>query len=190
MFDAARNRRLHALWAIGYDVLLTNPDERATREALAAMELVVVQDLFLNETARELGHVFLPVSASYEKDGTFMNAERRVQRVRKAVEPPDGVKTDWAIVCEVAAAMGHAKGFAFQSAEEIWDEVRSVWTAGAGMTYRRLEPSGLQWPCPAEDHPGTQVLHQVRSPSARAPAFGRSTSSPRPRPPPPSSPSS
>jgi len=159
MLDAARAGRFHALWAIGYDVLLTNPDALSTREALASLELLVVQDPFLNETARELGTVFLPAATSFEKDGTFMNAERRVQRVRRTVEPPAGARADWEILCAVAGAMGHAEGFGFRSAEEIWDEIREVWTAGAGISYARLEQGGIQWPCPTESHPGTRVLH-------------------------------
>jgi formate dehydrogenase major subunit len=159
MMDAARAGNLAAVWAIGYDVYLTNPDEARTRAALSALELLVVQDLFLNETARALAHVFLPVAASFEKDGTFMNGERRIQRVRRAVDPPEGVRTDWEIVREVARAMGR-EGFAFGSAQEIWEEIRAVWPAGAGISYARLEGGGLQWPCPADDHPGTELLHE------------------------------
>jgi formate dehydrogenase major subunit len=106
--------------------------------------------------------VFLPAAASFEKDGTFMNAERRVQRVRRAVPPPEGARTDWEILCGVARALGHPDGFAFRDAEEIWDEIRRVWSAGAGISYARLERGGLQWPCPSEDHPGTRVLHAGR----------------------------
>jgi formate dehydrogenase major subunit len=159
MMDAARDRKLRALWAIGYDVLLTNPGADRTRAALADLDLVIVQDMFLNETARELAHVFLPAAASFEKNGTFMNGERRIQRVRRAVDPPGGARPDWEIVCDVARAMGRDEGFAFGSAEEIWDEVRAVWPGGAGISYARLEQAGLQWPCPTEDHPGTEVLH-------------------------------
>jgi formate dehydrogenase major subunit len=160
MIDAARAGRLRALWAIGYDVLLTNPGTERTRAALRGLDLVIVQDLFLNETARELAHVFLPAAASFEKDGTFMNGERRIQRVRRVVDPPNGARPDWAIVCDIARAMGRRDGFAFGSAEKIWDEIRSIWPVGAGITYARLEQAGLQWPCPREDHPGTEVLHR------------------------------
>jgi len=159
MLDAAREGRVRALWAIGYDIQLTNPQVERTRQALAALDLLVVQDMFLNETARELATVFLPVAASFEKEGTFMNGERRVQRVRRAVAPPPGVRADWEIVCALAQAMGHSDGFSHRSAEEIWDEVRAVWPAGAGMSYARLSPRGLQWPCPSVDHPGTALLH-------------------------------
>jgi formate dehydrogenase major subunit len=159
MLDAARDGRLKAMWAIGYDVYFTNSSAKATEAAFENMELVIVQDLFLNETAKRFAHVFLPASSSFERGGTFMNAERRVQRVRKAIEPLGASRPDWEIIQLVAQAMGHAQGFEFQSEEEIWDEVRQVWTPGKGMSYSRLEQQGLQWPCPSEDHPGSRILH-------------------------------
>jgi formate dehydrogenase major subunit len=162
MMDAAERGELRALWAIGYDVLLTNANAMTTRRALSRLELVVVQDMFLNETAKEFGTVFLPACSSFEKDGTFMNAERRVQRVRKAIEPAGESRPDWEPLCAVAVAMGHSDGFSFSGPEAIWNEVRSVWPGGAGMSYRRLDQGGLQWPCPTEEHPGTAVLHVDR----------------------------
>ncbi len=159
MMDAAAEGRFKALWAMGYDVLLTNPNASETRKSLGALELLVVQDIFMNETAREYADVVLPAACSFEKDGTFMNAERRVQRVRKALEPPGEARTDWEPLCELARLMGHAHGFVFRSAEQIWEEIRTVWPAGHGITYARLEAGGLQWPCPSEDHPGTKRLH-------------------------------
>lgn len=159
MIDAAADRRLKALWVIGYDLLLTNPGTRSTRHALEALDLVIVQDMFMTETAREVGTVFLPACSTFEKDGTFMNAERRIQRVRPAVRAVGESKPDWRIICEVARAMG-VEGFAFANTTEIWDEVRALCDGARGMTYRRLESAGLQWPCPAEDHPGTAILHQ------------------------------
>jgi len=89
-----------------------------------------------------------------------MNSERRVQRVRKAVDPPGSALPDWEIVCVVARSMGCGALFPYRSAEEIWNEVRQVWPAGAGMSYSRLEERGLQWPCPDGEHPGTAILHQ------------------------------
>jgi formate dehydrogenase major subunit len=103
--------------------------------------------------------VFLPVASNFEKDGTFMNAERRIQRVRAALPPPQGVRTDSEVLCAIAAELGHAEHFPSARAEDIWNEVRSVWPAGAGITYARLDAHGLQWPCPSEDHPGTTLLH-------------------------------
>jgi formate dehydrogenase major subunit len=160
MLDSAVTGQFKALWAIGYDIALTNSNTNATRRALKYLDLVVVQDMFLNETAKEFGTVFLPAASSFEKDGTFMNAERRIQRVRKAIDPVGSARSDWEIICNVARAMGKGDLFSFSSAEQIWDEIRSVWRAGAGITYERLEQGGLQWPCPAETHPGTQILHE------------------------------
>lgn len=159
MMDEAIAGRLKALWAIGYDVMLTNPNAAQTARALRSLELVIVQDLFMTETARQVGSVFLPACSSFEKDGTFMNAERRIQRVRAATAPVGGSRADWQILCEMARAMG-GSGFDFQSPEQIWDEVRMLCPGARGMTYARLDRGGLQWPCPTEDHPGTSILHR------------------------------
>ncbi len=162
MMDAASRGELRAIWATGYDLALTNPNTAETLKALSNLELVIVEDLFWNETARLFGTVFLPAASSFEKDGTFMNAERRVQRVRKAIPPVGESHPDWQILCDVARAMGHEREFSFASPEEVWNEIRSVWSAGAGITYSRLERGGLQWPCPAENHPGTAILHEAQ----------------------------
>lgn len=167
MIESAIEGRLKALWVIGYDILLTNPCTAATRQALEALDLLVVQDLFLTQTAAH-AHVFLPAASSFEKDGTFMNAERRVQRIRAAIGPIGQARPDWAIICAVAAAMGHHQAFAYDHPDQIWDEIRQVWPAGRGMTTPRLDAAGLQWPCPEEDHPGTPVLYQDAFPEARA----------------------
>jgi formate dehydrogenase major subunit len=159
MMDAAVDGKLKALWAIGYDVLMTNPDSSQTARALRSLDLVVVQDIFLTETAREYGSVFLPACSSFEKEGTFMNAERRIQRVRAALRPLGSSKPDWQILCEVARAMG-GHGFDFANAEAIWDEVRDLCEGARGMRYSRLDSGGLQWPCPADDHPGSPILHR------------------------------
>jgi formate dehydrogenase major subunit len=159
MMDAATAGTLKALWTIGYDILMSNADRGATARALGSLDLVIVQDMFLTETAREYGTVFLPACSSFEKDGTFMNAERRIQRVRAALRPIGASKPDWQIVCEMARAMG-SPGFAFHNPREIWDEIRAVCDGARGMTYSRLEAGGLQWPCPDEQHPGTSLLHQ------------------------------
>jgi formate dehydrogenase major subunit len=170
MIDAASDGKLKALWAIGYDIALTNPNANATAQSLKSIEFVIVQDMFLNELARQCGHVFFPVASSFERDGTFMNSERRIQRVRKAIQAPGEAKADWEIICDLARAMGKGEFFNFHSPEEIWEEIRSVWKAGHGITYARLEKGGLQWPCPTEDHPGTTVLHTKSFPSGeRAP---------------------
>ncbi len=160
MCDAAAGGALRALWVMGYDILQTLANTNETRKALGRLEFIVVQDIFQTETARAFGHVFLPAASVFERDGTFMNSERRIQRVRKVVAPPGKAREDWRIVADVAREMGQGAGFSFASAREIWDEVRRVWPDGAGISYDRLEQGGLQWPCPDESHPGTAVLHR------------------------------
>jgi formate dehydrogenase major subunit len=158
MMDQAKAGRLKGLWAIGYDLLLSNPNRADTARALGNLEVLIVQDLFMTETAREFGKVFLPACSSFEKEGTFMNAERRIQRVRAALRPAGNSKPDWRILCDMARALG-GRGFAFQTAEAIWDEVRELCDGARGMSYERLDRQGLQWPCPSVDHPGTSRLH-------------------------------
>ncbi len=171
MMDAMQDGRMKALWTIGYDILLTNANTESTRQALESLELVIVQDIFMNETARDYGTVFLPVTSSFEKDGTFMNAERRIQRVRRAIEPLGDSRPDWQVICDVARAMGHDEQFDFHSPEEIWDEVRALWQAGSGISYHRLESQGIQWPCPDETHPGTGILHSETFPHGKKTAL-------------------
>lgn len=180
MLDAAEVGQLKAMWVIGYDVYLTNPSAEKTARALESMELVIVQDLFLNESARLFAHVFLPAAASFERPGTFMNAERRVQLLRKAIDPPGNALPDWEIMQRVAQAMGETEGFSFADECAIWDEVRSLWPVGAGLSYARLEKGGLQWPCPTEDHPGTTVLHKDRFPTGERTALKQITYIPSP----------
>lgn len=160
MMDAAHSGKLKALWTIGYDVFLSNANSHRMAESFRNLELVIVQDMFMNETAKHFGTVFLPAASSFEKLGTFMNAERRIQLIRPSVSVRGNSKTDWEIVCEIGAKMGSAKHFGFSSSEEIWNEIRAVWPNAAGITYSRLEHGGLQWNCPTEDHPGTEILHE------------------------------
>ncbi|GJI93612.1 formate dehydrogenase subunit alpha [Duganella caerulea] len=159
MMDAAASGRFKAMWVIGYDIYLSLANANRSGQSLRQMELVVVQDLFMNETAREFGHVFLPAASVFEKDGTFMNSDRRVQRIRQAVQAPGDARPDWWIIQQLARRMGHASGFEFDGPQAIWDEVRAVWPAGAGLSYARLESESIHWPCPSEQHPGTPVLH-------------------------------
>ncbi len=164
MMDAAQAGEFKGLWAIGYDILLTNANVHATRNSLRQLECVVVQDLFLNETAKEFGTIFLPAASTFEKEGTFMNAERRIQRVRQAFPPVGNSKTDWEIIQLVARALGVEQGFQFDSPQAIWNEIRQVWKAVAGISYERLEQQGIQWPCTGEDQPGTEFLHATSFP--------------------------
>lgn len=173
MIDAARDGKLKALWSIGYDVFLSNANAHETAKAFANMDLVIIQDFFMNETAKRFGHVFFPATTSFEKDGTFMNGERRVQRIRAAVEPRGNSRSDLRIICDLAAAMGHEKDFDFRTAEDVWNEVRAVWPPGFGITYERIENGGLQWPCPDVDHPGTEILHETSFSNGVAAALKR-----------------
>ena len=160
MVDAAGEGHLKALLVIGYDLLLSHPDTETTAACLNALDDLVVVDLFLTETAKAFGTVFLPAASPFEKEGTFMNSERRVQRVRRALPPKGQSRTDLAILCDLAERLGAGAHFRFQDAAAVWDEVRRTWPAIDGISHARLDrEGGLQWPCPAEDHPGTPRLH-------------------------------
>ena len=155
--DAALEGKVKAIYLMGENPLLSEANASHAREAFEKAEFVVCQDIFLSETA-QLADVVFPAACFAEKDGTFTNTERRVQRVRKAIEPVGEAKPDWWIICEIAKRMG-AKGFDFDGAEQIFREIASVTPAYAGISYQRIEKSGLQWPCPTPDHPGTPYLH-------------------------------
>ncbi|MEE8414492.1 MAG: formate dehydrogenase subunit alpha, partial [Dehalococcoidales bacterium] len=157
IFGAAGNGRIKAMYLIGENPVLSDPDANHIKEALEKLEFLVVQDVFLSETA-ELADVVLPAASFAEKDGTFTNTERRVQRVRKAIEPVGDSRPDWEITCQIARKMG-AKGFDFENPSQIMDEIASLTPSYGGISYSRLEEGGLQWPCPAQDHPGTPILH-------------------------------
>jgi predicted molibdopterin-dependent oxidoreductase YjgC len=158
MFDAMERGDLTAVYCIGENPVQSEADQHRAIRLLEGLDMLVVQDLFLTRTA-ELADVVLPASAVWaEGEGTVTNSERRVQRVRKAVEPPDGARDDLEIIFELANRMGCDWDDA--SAEAVWDEVRSLSPVHAGMTYRRLEElGGIQWPCYDETHPGELFLH-------------------------------
>src|SRR5690606_19307542 len=156
MLDAAVEGSFKALHIQGEDILQSDPDTRHVSAGLAAMECVVVHDLFLNETAR-FAHVFLPGSTFLEKDGTFTNAERRINRVRKVMEPKARY-ADWQATQEMARAMGLNWNYAHPS--EIMDEIAATTPTFAGVTYDLLDREGsVQWPCNAEAPLGTPVMH-------------------------------
>lgn len=161
MIDAAGAGKLKGLWAFGFDLYLTLANMNATKKALANLDFVIVQDLFLNETAHAFGTVFLPACSSFEKDGTFMNADRRVQRVRTALPPAGNSRPDWKIIKDVARRLGFEKEFSHASPERIWDEIRSVWPGGRGLSYDRIARESLHWPCPDANHPGTPILYET-----------------------------
>jgi len=157
--EAAHRGEIKAIYVMGENPLLSDPDITHVEAAFKHLELLVVQDIFLTETAR-LADVVLPSACFAEKDGTFTNTERRVQRIRKAVPAPGQAKADWQIISGLSTKMGYPMSYA--SAEEIMKEIALVTPSYAGITYERIEKEGLQWPCPNTDHPGTRFLHKDR----------------------------
>ncbi len=157
IMPAALEGKIKAMYLVGENPVLSDPDAKHVKEALEKLEFFVVQDIFLTETA-ELADVVLPAACFAEKDGTFTNTERRVQRVRKAVEPPGEAKPDWWIVSEVAKRMG-GKGFEYAGPEQIMEEIAGLTPIYGGIGYERLEQETVQWPCPTKEHAGTPYLH-------------------------------
>ena len=158
MFDAMDRGELTASYIVGENPARSEADQTRAVRLLSGLEHLVVQDIFLTQTA-ELAHVVLPAAAGWaESEGTVTNSERRVQRVRRALEPPEGARDDIEIISELARRLGCDWGR--PTAEQVWDECRSLSPMHAGMSYARLdELAGIQWPCPDESHPGTQFLH-------------------------------
>lgn len=160
IFDAVHSGKINALYLVGENPFLTEANASHATEAMEKANFLVVQDIFLTETA-ELADVVLPAASFAEKDGTFTNTERRVQRVRKSIEPVGGAKPDWWITCQIAKRL-NGKGFDFSSPMEVMEEISSLVPSYTGISYERLERGGLQWPCPSKEHPGTQILHTER----------------------------
>jgi formate dehydrogenase major subunit len=158
MFEAMQRGELSALYVLGENPAQSEADQAHAVKLLEGLDHLVVQDIFLTRTA-QMAHVVLPAAASWcESEGTFTSSERRVQRARKAIEPPGQARDDIAILCDLARRLGCDWGA--PTAREVWDEVRDLSPWHRGMTYPRLESlGGLQWPCPDETHPGSPVLH-------------------------------
>jgi len=156
--EAAAEGRVKAMYIMGENPMMSDPDIRKVEKALKKLQLLVVQDIFPTETAR-LADVVLAGASFAEKDGTFTNTERRVQRVREAIPPIADTRADWRILCQVAQRVGYDH-MQYSSPEEVFDEIASLTPSYAGMSYARLEPWGLLWPCPNADHPGTPYLHK------------------------------
>ncbi len=160
MFDAMDEGKIRAAYLIGENPVLSDPDAKHVEESLQKLEFFIVQDIFLTETA-QYADVILPAASFAEKDGTFTNTERRVQRVREAIQPVGDSRPDWQIVCDVAKRMG-ATGFDFAGSAEIMNEIARLTPSYGGITHERLEDGGLQWPCSNREHPGTRYLHAER----------------------------
>lgn len=164
MFDAAIEGSFKALYVQGEDIAQSDPNTQHVEAALSALDCLIVQDIFLNETAK-YAHVLLPGSSFLEKDGTFTNAERRINRVRK-VMPPLAGKADWEVTVDLARALGYPMEYAHPS--EIMDEIATLTPSFAGVSYQKLDERGsLQWPCNAEHPIGTPTMHEVDFPIGR-----------------------
>lgn len=159
MTEAALEGKLKSMYIVGENPILADPDLTHTEKALKNLEFLVVQDIFMTETAR-LAQVVLPATSFAEKEGTLTNTERRVQMIRKAINPPGEARPDSEIICRIAGLMGKADSFSFSSVEEIFEEIRKVTPQYGGMSYQRINtPEALHWPCPDSEHPGTPILH-------------------------------
>jgi len=158
MFEAMERGELTTCYIIGENPMRSEADTGRTRKLLEGLEHFVVQDMFLTDTAK-VADVVLPATATWcEAEGTVTSSERRVQRVRKALEPPPGARDDIEIICEIAGRLGADWGH--PSAEDLWNELRALSPMHAGMSYQRLEElGGIQWPCYDEQHPGEMFLH-------------------------------
>ena len=156
IFDAAHSGKVSALYLMGENPVVTEADTKFIEKTIPHLDLLIVQDIFLTETA-QLADVVLPAASFAEKDGTVTNTERRVQRVRKAIEPIGQSRPDWMIICDIAKHMG-AQGFDYESPEQIMEEIRELTPSYGGITYERIRQTGLQWPCPDLQHPGTPYL--------------------------------
>ena len=157
MVPAMIDGKLKALYVIGENPMLSDPDQNHIDKALEKLELLVCQDIFLSETAQKADVVFAAAAVA-EKEGTFTNTERRCMKVNKAIDPVGDALSDWEIVSRLSTAMGYEMNYA--NPEEIFNEMTTVTPSYAGMSYERLGLNGLQWPCPNSEHPGTQFLHK------------------------------
>ena len=174
MVEGCLSGETRAMYVVGENPLLSEPDLHHAEKALGQLDFLVVQDLFMHETA-ERAHVFLPAAAFAEKEGTFTNSERRVQRVRAALPPPGEARPDWWITCELARRVARKLGvdvgrqFDYAGPREIFDEMARLWPFLAGLSHARLDrEGGLQWPCPTPEHPGTRFLYADSFPLGRA----------------------
>jgi formate dehydrogenase major subunit len=156
ILNAIARDEVKVLYVFGENPMRSDPDINHVEHCLKHLDCLIVQDIFLTETA-EIADVVLPGVTYAEKDGTFSSTDRTVQRIRKAVEPKGNSLPDWKILSDIMKAMGYPADYS--SPEEVFDEMRSLTPSYAGITYERLEKGGIPWPCPNEDHPGTPILH-------------------------------
>ena len=171
MFGRAEAGDLKAMYVIGENPMMSDPDVEHVRHCLEALDFLVVQDIFMTETA-EMADVILPATSFAEKDGTFTNTERRIQRVRKAIDPVGESMSDWEILSALGARVqeqrfeaptaGEFASWDYAHPSDVMDEIAALTPIYGGISYDRIEKIGLQWPCPTQDHPGTEILHAGR----------------------------
>jgi formate dehydrogenase alpha subunit len=157
MLHGVEEGKIRGMYIMGENPFLSDPNINRVKKDLEALDFLVVQDIFLSETA-QFADVILPAASFAEKDGSFTNTERRVQLLREIKPPPGTAKPDWETVCEVSSRMGYPMHY--DSTAEIMDEMATVMPIYGGMSHKRIEKMGLQWPCPDKDHPGTPFLHK------------------------------
>lgn len=158
MVNEAYDGNMKMMYIVGENPMLSDPDINHVREGLKNLEFFVVQDIFLTETA-QLADIVLPAASFAEKEGTFTATDRRVQMVRKAIEPIGESRPDWQIICDLSRRMG-SREFEYSSPADVMDEIASLTPIYGGIVYERIKGTGLQWPCPSRDHPGTPFLHK------------------------------
>ena len=166
MINAAVEGKIKALYIMGENPIITDPNMHHTIKALENLEFLVVQDIFMTDTA-EHADVVLPAACAFEKEGTFSNTERKVQRVRKAINPPGEAKDDFSIITEISGRLGYPMNY--RSPAEVLEEFGRLWPALAGISYDRIESDGIPWPCPSKDHPGTEYLYKDGFPKGKVP---------------------
>jgi formate dehydrogenase major subunit len=158
IMGAALEHRIRGMFMMGENPFLSDPNINKVRMALSALDFLVVQDIFLTETA-EFADVVLPATSFMEKEGTYTNTDRRVQIARKAMEPPGQARTDWHVIADLAGRMGYS--MVYDSVAQIFAEIAALSPSYAGISYERMErENGVLWPCPSPDHPGTSLLFE------------------------------
>lgn len=158
MFQGIEEGNIKAMYIMGENPMVSDPDLHHVEDNLKRLELLVVQDIFLTETAK-LAHIVLPGVSFAEKEGTFTSTDRRVQRVRRAIDPLGEAKPDHEIICKIAKRMG-SNDFEYNSEEEIFEEITRLTPIYQGITYKRIDQEGIQWPCRNDEDPGTPFLHK------------------------------
>lgn len=156
MMDKAYSGDIKALYIVGENPMISHPDLNHAKKSLENLDFLIVQDIFMTETA-QMANVVLPSASFAEKDGTFTNTERKIQRIRKALDPPGVAREDSDIICDLSSRMGYP--MSYESSLAVMEEIASITPSYCGINYERLKQGGIHWPCTGTDHPGTPCLH-------------------------------